>query len=69
MIANLETGDIATSSAPALESVHTAPFILIVADGVGGAALGALASSIATETIPASCIDGGTRSQTNAGFH
>jgi PPM family protein phosphatase len=51
MIANLETGDIATLSAPALVSVHTAPFILIVADGVGGAASGALASSIATETI------------------
>jgi PPM family protein phosphatase len=51
MIANLETGDIATTSAPALVSVHTAPFILIVADGVGGAASGALASSIATETI------------------
>ena len=51
MIANLETGDIATMSAPALVSVHTAPFILIVADGVGGAASGALASSIATETI------------------
>ena len=41
MIANLETGDIATMSAPALVSVHTAPFILIVADGVGGAASGA----------------------------
>ncbi len=51
MIANLETGDIATMSAPTLVSVHTAPFILIVADGVGGAASGALASSIATETI------------------
>jgi serine/threonine protein phosphatase PrpC len=51
MIANLETGDIATVSAPTLVSVHTAPFILIVADGVGGAASGALASSIATETI------------------
>ncbi|MEO8910364.1 MAG: protein phosphatase 2C domain-containing protein [Gemmatimonadaceae bacterium] len=51
MIANLETGDIATTSAPTLVSVHTAPFILIVADGVGGAASGALASSIATETI------------------
>src|SRR6476469_7140169 len=51
MIANLETGDIATIGAPALVSVHTAPFILIVADGVGGAASGALASSIATETI------------------
>ena len=38
-------------SAPSLVSVHTAPFILIVADGVGGAASGALASSIATETI------------------
>ena len=36
MIANLETGDIATMSAPTLVSVHTAPFILIVADGVGG---------------------------------
>ena len=51
MIANLETGDIATVSAPSLVSVHTAPFILIVADGVGGAASGALASSIATETV------------------
>jgi len=51
LIANLETGDIATTSAPSLVSVHTAPFILIVADGVGGAASGALASSIATETI------------------
>ena len=51
LIANLETGDIATVSAPTLVSVHTAPFILIVADGVGGAASGALASSIATETI------------------
>ena len=51
LIANLETGDIATVSAPSLVSVHTAPFILIVADGVGGAASGALASSIATETI------------------
>ena len=38
-------------SAPSLVSVHTAPFIVIVADGVGGAASGALASSIATETI------------------
>jgi len=51
LIANLETGEIATMSAPSLVSVHTAPFILIVADGVGGAASGALASSIATETI------------------
>src|SRR5438874_2334761 len=51
LIANLETGDIATMSAPSLVSVHTAPFIMIVADGVGGAASGALASSIATETI------------------
>jgi PPM family protein phosphatase len=51
LIANLETGDIATTSAPSLVSVHTAPFILIVADGVGGAASGALASAIATETI------------------
>jgi len=51
MIANLETGDIATASAPALVSVHTAPFILVVADGVGGAASGALASQIATEII------------------
>ena len=51
LIANLETGDIATTSAPSLVSVHTAPFIMIVADGVGGAASGALASSIATETI------------------
>lgn len=51
LIANLETGDIATTSAPSLISVHTAPFIMIVADGVGGAASGALASSIATETI------------------
>jgi protein phosphatase len=51
MIANLETGDIATMSAPTLVSVHTAPFIIIVADGVGGAASGALASSIATETV------------------
>jgi PPM family protein phosphatase len=51
LIANLETGDIATMSAPSLVSVHTAPFILVVADGVGGAASGALASSIATETI------------------
>jgi protein phosphatase len=38
-------------SAPSLVSVHTAPFILVVADGVGGAASGALASSIATEEI------------------
>jgi serine/threonine protein phosphatase PrpC len=51
LIANLETGDIATMSAPSLVSVHTAPFILVVADGVGGAASGALASSIATEEI------------------
>jgi len=51
LIANLETGDIATVSAPSLVSVHTAPFIVVVADGVGGAASGALASSIATETI------------------
>ena len=51
LIANLETGDIATMSAPSVVSVHTAPFILVVADGVGGAASGALASSIATETI------------------
>lgn len=51
LIANLETGDIATTSAPSVISVHTAPFIMIVADGVGGAASGALASSIATETI------------------
>src|SRR5947207_14268875 len=52
LIANLETGDIATMSAPSLVSVHTAPFILIVADGVAGAASGALASSIAPEALP-----------------
>ena len=51
MIANLETGEIATIAAPTLVSVHTAPFVLVVADGVGGAASGALASSIATETV------------------
>src|ERR1700730_18732879 len=51
MIANLETGDIATMSRPAVVSVHTASFIPIVADGIGEAASGALASSIATETI------------------
>ena len=50
MIANLETGDIATMSAPTTVSVHTAPFILIVADGVGGAASGALATRIAEPT-------------------
>lgn len=51
LIANLETGDIATIGAPSAVSAHTAPFILVVADGVGGAASGALASSIATETL------------------
>src|SRR5438105_15157853 len=51
LIANLETGDIATTSAPSLVSVHTAPFILIVADGVGGAACVGLARHIATGTI------------------
>lgn len=51
MIANLETGEIATPTAPGLVSVHTAPFIIVVADGVGGAASGALASQMATETI------------------
>src|SRR3954462_8497060 len=49
LIANLETGDIATMSAPSVVSVHTAPLIRVVADGVGGAASGALASSIASE--------------------
>jgi protein phosphatase len=51
MIANLETGDIATAAVPGLVSAHTAPFIAAVADGVGGAASGALASQMATETI------------------
>jgi PPM family protein phosphatase len=51
MIANLETGDIATATAPGLVSAHTAPFFIVVADGVGGAASGALASQMATETI------------------
>jgi PPM family protein phosphatase len=51
MIANLETGDTATAAVPGLVSAHTAPFIAVVADGVGGAASGALASQMATETI------------------
>ena len=51
MIANLETGDIATAAVPGLVSAHTAPFIIVVADGVGGAASGALASQMAAETI------------------
>ena len=51
MIANLETGDIATASVPGVVASHTAPFIAVVADGVGGAASGALASQMATETI------------------
>ncbi|MEX2109774.1 MAG: Stp1/IreP family PP2C-type Ser/Thr phosphatase [Gemmatimonadaceae bacterium] len=51
MIANLETGDIATAAAPGVVSVHTAPFFMVVADGVGGAASGALASQMATDTI------------------
>jgi len=51
MIANLETGDIATAAVPGLVSAHTAPFIAVVADGVGGAASGALASQMAAETI------------------
>ncbi len=51
MIANLETGDIATAAVPGLVSAHTAPFFIVVADGVGGAASGALASQMASETI------------------
>jgi protein phosphatase len=51
MVANLETGDIATAAVPGVVAAHTAPFIAVVADGVGGAASGALASQMATETI------------------
>jgi len=51
MIANLETGEIATAAAPGVVAAHTAPFIIVVADGVGGAASGALASQMAAETI------------------
>ncbi len=48
---NLATSETATPADPASVRVEDAPAILVVADGVGGAASGELASSIATYCI------------------
>lgn len=48
---NLETGDRSTPADPRAISVNGAPALMVVADGVGGAAAGELASSIATACI------------------
>src|SRR2546430_9246898 len=52
LIANLETGDIATMSAPSLVSVHTAPFILVVADRCARSAPGPPPRTTATQATP-----------------
>jgi len=48
---NLETGEKSTQATPAALRIEGGPAVLIVADGVGGAASGELASSIATDCI------------------
>jgi PPM family protein phosphatase len=48
---NLETGDKATPSDPRALTIERGPALMVVADGVGGAASGELASSIATDCI------------------
>ena len=49
LFANLVTGERATGVSGAGFHVHRAPALMIVADGVGGAASGELASSMATD--------------------
>jgi len=48
---NLETGEKSTPSDPHSLNIKGGPALLVVADGVGGAASGELASSIATDCI------------------
>ena len=48
---NLETGEKSTPVTPAALRIEGGPAVLIVADGVGGAASGEVASSIATDCI------------------
>ncbi|MDQ6717912.1 MAG: protein phosphatase 2C domain-containing protein, partial [Gemmatimonadota bacterium] len=48
---NLETGEQSTPTDPGSLRIERGPAVLIVADGVGGAASGELASSIATDCI------------------
>lgn len=48
---NLETGEKSTQADPRSLRIEQGPAVLIVADGVGGAASGELASSIATDCI------------------
>ena len=48
---NLETGEKSTQAMPVALRIERGPAVLIVADGVGGAASGELASSIATDCI------------------
>jgi PPM family protein phosphatase len=48
---NLETGEKSTQATPTALKIEAGPAVLIVADGVGGAASGELASSIATDCI------------------
>lgn len=48
---NLETGEKSTQATPRSLIIDEGPAVLIVADGVGGAASGELASSIATDCI------------------
>lgn len=48
---NLESGDRSTPGEPKVLAVSDGPALMVVADGVGGAASGELASSIATSCI------------------
>jgi serine/threonine protein phosphatase PrpC len=48
---NLETGEKSTPANPRALTIERGPALLVVADGVGGAASGELASSIATDCI------------------
>jgi len=51
LLGNLESGEVVTENGAGVLQIEALPTLLMVADGVGGAASGELASSLATQVV------------------